>query len=275
MAAKGCIIGQLAGSLAQTISWIIAISLFSYTAAGLTLFLMQGKMIYQPDDQNLADCTLPEGAVFWQQNDEQGILSAAGNDKLLIFFHGNADSACNWRYLGVNHLNPLGYDVLVMEYPGYGGDARPPGKGLIEDMIVVSNAWVVAENYTETVVMGYSLGTGAASIYAAQFGADAVILFAPYDSIYEVARGQGIDYPRFLLTEDFDNITSLSDVDAPISIVHGALDQVIPASHSANLATVLQANGRDVTRRVLPNTGHTGLFETPFFDTFLTEILTD
>ncbi len=257
----------------KTIRRIIAISLFSYTAAGFALFLMQTQIIYLPDDQKLADCNLPAGVEFWQQDDERGLLSDADNTNLLVFFHGNADMACDWRFLGVNHLNPLGYDVLVVEYPGYGGDGRKPSKQLIEATIDISHDWISQQNYDEIVLMGYSLGTGVAAIYAERYGADQVILFAPFDSIYNVARAQGLAFPRALLTEDYDNIASLANLNAPISIVHGAQDQVIPASHSANLEAELRRSGQTVTRIILLETGHTGLFANPFFDRFLKDVL--
>lgn len=257
----------------KLIRWIFGISLFSYTAAGVALFFMQGQMIYLPDERDLDDCTLPPNVAFWDHNGERGLLNEADNTNILIFFHGNADMACDWRYLGANHINALGYDVLVVEYPGYGGDTRSPGKTQIEAAIDASHDWVAAQGYAEIALMGHSLGTGAASIYAERYGADQVILFAPFDSIYNVARGQGMAYPRFLLTEDFDNAVSLADVNAPIAILHGAADQVIPASHSANLERELRASGHIVTRTVLEGVGHNGLFATPFFDQFIAEII--
>ncbi len=147
-------------------------SLFSYAAAGIALFFMQGQLIYMPDDRQLADCNLPIGTTFWHQDNERGILADAGHDRLLIFFHGNADMACDWRYLGKNHLNTMGYDVLVMEYPGYGGDDRTPSKLLIEAMIDISHNWVSQQDYLGITVMGFSLGTGAASLYPERYGAE-------------------------------------------------------------------------------------------------------
>ena len=257
----------------KIISWMFAISLFSYTATGVALFFMQGQMIYMPDDLDLDGCNLPEGVEIWHQDSEQGLLADAGNTDLLVFFHGNADSACDWRFLAVNHLIPLGYDVLVVEFPGYGGDPRTPSKVLIETAIDSAADWVSGQEYDKIVLMGYSLGTGAASIYADRYGADQVILFAPYDSIYNVARAQGMAYPRFLLTEDFDNVRALHAVDAPIVILHGVADTVIPASHSAALEIELRAAGRNVTRSTLDGVGHLGLFDSPLFDEFMRETL--
>ncbi len=248
---------------------LIFFGVVTYGLAAAAAYFGQGKLLYYPDERPLEDCNLPAGVEIWTEGREQGLLAAAGHNNLLLFFHGNAGSACNWRFLGVNHLASLGYDVLVLEYPGYGGDTRTTSRQQIEVGLNVLAGWVAAQNYEGVSVMGYSLGTGAAAIYARDNGAAQVVLFAPFDSIYNVAVAQGLRFPRALLREDFDNIAALTGVDAPITIVHGAEDEVIPAAHSENLSRKLEATGRDIRREVRVGIGHNGLFESPAFDEFL------
>lgn len=241
-----------------------------YLLAALGVYSFQGSMIYLPNDRVLADCDLPDGTELWSQNGEQGLVTAENNSDLVIFFHGNADSACGWRFLGTNHLAPLGYDTLVVEYAGYGGDPRKPSKREIEHTIEAAHDWADGK-YQNVTLFGYSLGSGAASIYANHYGAEQVLLFAPYDSVYNVGLGQGFYFPRFILTEDFDNIKMLAPLDIPVYILHGEDDAVIPANHSANLAEHLQ----NATRQTLAGVGHIGLFNSPEFDIYLQETLID
>jgi len=248
---------------------LIFLGVVTLGLAAAAAYFGQGKMLYYPDTRPLEDCNLPAGVEIWNEDGEQGLLAADNNDNLLLFFHGNSGSACNWRFLGVNHLATLGYDVLVLEYPGYAGDPRTPSKQNIEGTLGVLANWVAKEDYAKVSVMGYSLGTGAASIYARDNGAAQVVLFAPFDSIYNVALAQGLKFPRVLLRENFDNVAALSDVDAPITIIHGEDDEVIPAKHSENLLRMLEAAGRDVSREVRAGVGHNGLFDSPAFDDFL------
>ncbi len=247
----------------------IFLGVMTYGLAAAAAYFGQGKILYYPDTRPLADCNLPEGVEIWNEGGEQGLLATAGHENLLLFFHGNAGSACNWRFLGVNHLARLGYDVLVLEYPGYGGDSRTTSKQEIEVGLKVLADWVATQEYAHVSVMGYSIGTGAASIYARDNGAAQVVLFAPFDSIYNIALAQGLKFPRALLREDYDNIAALADVTAPITIAHGEADEVIPVTHSENLMRELQAVGRDVRREVRAGVGHNGLFESPAFDDFL------
>jgi len=202
------------------------------------------------NDRPLAACNLPDGVTLWQQGGERGIMADFDQPRLLVFFHGNAESACSWRYLGLNHLAPLGYDVLVLEYPGYRGDPRPPSRAGIERAVQVAGVWAETQPYKGVVAMGYSLGSGAASLYARDFPVDQVILFAPFDSIYNAAWARGLWFPRFLLHQDFDNMTALKQVTARIDILHGASDRVISPKRSANLERVLSGAGRTVRRVV-------------------------
>ena len=252
---------------------LIFFGVVTYGLAAAAAYFGQGKMLYYPDARPLADCNLPAGVEIWNEGGEQGLVTATDHDNLLLFFHGNAGSACNWRFLGVNHLDALGYDVLVIEYPGYGGDPRTTSKAAIEVGLDVLAGWVAAQEYTNISVMGYSLGTGVASIYAQDNEVTQVVLFAPFDSVYNVALAQGLKFPRILLQEDFDNIAALGDVTAPITIIHGEDDDVIPAKHSENLMRELNVLGRDVRREVRAGVGHNGLFESPAFDDFLRHTL--
>ncbi len=242
--------------------------------SGLTgLFAFQTRLIYFPDDRDLADCTLPSPTHLLTIGTERALFTPAKGDHLVVFFHGNAGSACNWRFLGANHLAKLGYDTLVVEYPGYGGDDRSPSKATIEATLPTFNAWVETQDYDSVTIFGYSLGSAVGSLYAQAYDADQIILFAPFDSLYNVAVEMGYKVPRAMLTEDYDNMIALSAVDAPIYILHGDDDRVIPVHHSETLALALSDTGRDVTREIYQGKGHDGLFDSPEFDLRIQSLL--
>lgn len=255
--------------------WILFAAVLLYGGAAALAYKVQNSVVFQAPTRALESCGLPVGVEPWAYQGEQGLLAGQDGRKLLLFFHGNAEGACNWRFLGVNHLNSLGYDVLVLEYPGYGGDTRAPSMQGIETVVAAAAGWAEAQGYVHKVAMGYSLGTGAAAIFARDFGADKVVLYAPYDSIYNVAWSMGMVFPRALLKTDFDNVAALTNVDVPIYIVHGSRDRVIPARFSEALAGQLEALGRVVSRQVLAGAGHNGLFASPRFDAMMQEILED
>lgn len=252
--------------------WSLAAIFIGLSGLG-GLFSFQTKLIYFPEDRQLSTCASPAPTEYHNIGPEQVLLTKVGSANLVVFFHGNAGSACNWRFLGVNHLVPLGYDTLVVEYPGYGGDPRPPSLETITAALPTIHQWIDAQDYETITVFGYSLGAAVGSLYAQNFGADQIILFAPFDSLYAVASGQGIKIPRRFLTEDYNNIVALQSVDAPIYILHGDDDDIIPVQHSATLAEALLDAGRDVRRDTLSGAGHDDLFISPEFDTMLQDIL--
>ena len=255
--------------------WILIAAALLYSGAAALVYSTQDSLIFHPPSRALAQCNLPEGVVPWHFQGEQGLLAGQNGRKLVLFFHGNAGDACNWRFLGVNHLNKLGYDVLALEYPGYGGDGRVPSKKGIEAMLATTADWADSQRYSQRVVMGYSLGTGAASVFAREYGADKVVLYAPYDSIYNVAWSIGMVFPRLLLKTDFDNVAALRGLNTRVYIVHGSRDRVIPARFSEALAARLEAAGGVVSRQVLAGVGHNGLFDSPRFDAMMQTILED
>ncbi len=237
------------------------------------LYALQTRLIYFPDSRPLTDCHLPAETKLIQTGLERALFTDADSQNLIVFFHGNAGSACNWRYIGANHLAPLGYDTLVVEYPGYAGDPRAASKAEIEQALPVFNAWIADQGYDTVTVFGYSLGSAIGALYVQDYGADQVLLYAPFDSLYAVAVALGYDVPRQILTEDYDNIAALSGSTAPIYIAHGDADVVIAAAHSETLAEALRTEGLDVTRDLLPGKGHEGLFDSPEFDQTMARIL--
>ena len=253
---------------------ISAVAVVIYLLAAAAVYFGQSRLIYFPDDRPLASCSRPGGVTLWQQGGERGFLADFDQPRLMVFFHGNAESACSWRFLGLNHLASQGYDVLVLEYPGYRGDPRPPSRAGIEQAVQVAGDWAALETYKGVVAMGYSLGTGAASLYARDYPDDHVILFAPYDSIYNAAWARGFWFPRFLLHEDFDNMAVLKQVTARIDILHGASDRVIPPKRSTNLERISSGAGRIVRRVLKPGATHHGLFKPPEFDSYMRATLT-
>ena len=49
-----------------------------------------------------------------------GLLFKADNAKgVILYFHGNAGSLASWQYVAID-LVPLGYDVLIIDFRGYG-----------------------------------------------------------------------------------------------------------------------------------------------------------
>ena len=226
------------------------------------------RLLYHPTDTPMAECPLPDGVEMVAPSGERGLFTPAGGDTLVVFFHGNGSRACNWRFLGPNHLGPLGVDTLVMEYPGYADDPRIPSKAGLFAAAEAAHGWARGR-YPRIVSFGNSIGTGPAAHMAGLGGVEKLILFAPFDSMLALLRPKGFVYPRFLLSNDFDVMESLGPERPETVIVHGGADTLIPPERSAALAAAMEAKGMEVTRILRPGLGHNGLFDDDFLDGFL------
>jgi len=107
----------------------------------LGAYLLQNALLYYPDNYSLTQLrqaikTSP--VKLWPEADEtyRGLitLSGAGDSRgTVVVFHGNAGSASDRMYY-VRALEPLGYRVLLAEYPKYGARAGTLGeKSLVAD----------------------------------------------------------------------------------------------------------------------------------------------
>ena len=250
--------------------WVLLGLIVLYILVGIGFRLVETKLLYHPTDTPMSACPLPEGAEYVELGGERGFLTPVGSDTLVVFYHGNGSRACNWRYLGPNHLGPLGVDTLVMEYPGYADDPRTPSKDGLLGVADVAREWGRAR-YDRVIALGNSIGTAPAAHHAADGGADKLILFAPFASMYALLREKGFVYPRWLLANDYDLVGDLAAGAPPVVIVHGAEDTLIPEHHSRALAAALEARGVPVERILRPGLGHNGLFNDDFFNPFIAE----
>ena len=255
--------------------WLLLAPIVLYVLAGIGFRVLERRLLYHPVATPLSECPLPEGVEHARIGAERGLYTPAGpsgapSDTLVVFYHGNGSRACNWRYLGPNHLRPLGIDTLVMEYPGYAGDPRPVSKAGLLGVAEAARDWGRAR-YPRVVAFGNSIGTAPAAHHAAGGGADRLVLFAPFDSMLALLRTKGFAYPRWLLRDDYDLLADLAAGAPPTVIVHGLDDTLVPAERSRVLAAALKARGVPVTRIVRPGLGHGGLFDDGFLNPFLAE----
>lgn len=257
---------RLVRALASVLGGVVAL----YLCLGVGLRLVEGRLVFHPPDDRWEACALPSGVTRVAFGGERGVLTEASHDALLIFYHGNAQSACNWRYLGPNHVAPLGYDALVVEYPGYGGDVRGRGPSSATILAAVAEAhqWARAR-YARIAVMGYSIGTGPAAAHAALGGVETAMLIAPYRSLYDLMWSKGYLYPRWWAVNRFDNASALAMAQVPVAILAGAEDRVIPPEQTEALAAHLRSRGVPVAMSVVSGAGHAGVLDGPAFDRFL------
>lgn len=215
-----------------------------YVAALTGLATFQRSLQYQPNTAVVtpADAGLPQVVTLQLEASDGETLNAwfaePGEGRpLLLYFQGNGGVPANRRERFGEFLKS-GYGLLAIAYRGYGGSTgTPTEEGLLRD---AEAAYAEAQRRSfapkRIVIVGESLGTGVATILAARHDAAALVLDAPYLSAVSVAQGR---YPIFpvslLMQDDFRSDLAIVKVRAPVLMLHGEDDPIIPIASARDL----------------------------------------
>lgn len=228
-----------------------------YLALALALAVFQRSLIYPAPPASNA---VPAGfeAVTYRTADglslRAGYRPAAAGKPTVVFFHGNG---ADWRSSveATDHLARAGYGVLAAEYRGYSGNpGKPSEDGLYADGRAALK-WLEGQGVGpgRTIIIGNSIGTGVAVEMAKELQPAAMVLISPLNSLEQLVGEKVWWLPTSLLLRDhFRNDAKLPLVRAPVLILHGAADQLIPVDHARQLASLRN----DVLLEVFPAAGH-------------------
>lgn len=176
----------------------------------------------------------------------------------LVYLHGNGGHIGH-RGFKVRPWLDAGIGVLLVEWRGYGGNLGAPGEaGLLADGRAALD-FLAARGVppARTVLYGESLGSGIAVMLAVERPVGGLVLEAPYTSIAEVGASHYWFLPVGLLLRDaFDARAAAPRVAAPVLVVHGENDDVIPARFGRALYEALP---QPKQARFIPGAGHNDL----------------
>lgn len=201
-----------------------------------------------------------------------GLLFTSKNSKGLVFYlHGNAGNLSKWGSIaGV--YNDLGYDIFILDYRGFGKSEGSIGSEVQfnDDVYNAYRKMCTLYKESDIVIMGYSIGTGAATILAANQHPKLLVLQSPYYSFDELSSSKVPFFPRYLKKFRFDTYAYIPLVKVPIYIFHGKDDQLILCENSIRLSKLLKPND---SLFELVNQGHIGMNENLEFQQELKQIL--
>ncbi|MFC0105077.1 alpha/beta hydrolase [Kibdelosporangium aridum] len=252
---------------ARLVRVLIAILVVIVLLLGL-IWLFQRTLIYLPDSSAVppAADVLP-GAVDVELRTSDGLSLGAwlipptqpGPYAVVLVAPGNAGNRANRAPLAAA-LAARGMAVLLVDYRGYGGNPGSPSEEGLGHDIRAAHRFLTEELQvppTQLVYYGESLGSAVVTDLAAEHPPAALVLRSPFT---DLAAAGSEHYPflpvRLLLRDRFPVAETIPRVKAPITVVLGAHDSIIPPEQSRDVAragnaTLIEIPGADHNDRVL------------------------
>ena len=258
--------------------WILGLGAALYVAVCVLLYFQQERLLFFPT--KLA----PDYRFRFAQRFEErwlptadgtrlhGLLFPADSARGLVFYlHGNGGALDSWGEVAATYTR-LGYSVFLLDYRGYGksGGRISSQAQLLSDVDTAYQQLTAEFPERQTVLLGYSLGTGVAAWLAARHYPRLLILQAPYASMRATARQHYPWVPGFVVRYPMATDEVLPHVTAPIVIFHGDQDEVISPQSTAQLKQALKPGDEFIS---LPGAGHNGMTDNPDYQRALRRIL--
>jgi uncharacterized protein len=207
---------------------------------------IQNSLLYFPDASVPSDETLRMYSLdYWPaRNEYRGFVGTKVSGQpngTVVVFHGNAATAADRTYY-VAALAPLGYRVILAEYPAYGRR-----KGTLGETAFVQDGRetlrLAVEQFGPPVfLIGESLGAGVAAtiIKDSPVPINGILLVTPWDTLAAIAQEKFPWLPvRLLLTDSYDTIGNLHSFPGRVAVVGAERDEIIPIHHAQALYDAL------------------------------------
>ena len=228
------------------------------------LYAGQRAMMYFPtrmsQDEAIRAATAV-GAIPWRAGDGglRGWRLAQSPTRpraTVLILHGNAGWALD-RIHYARSLVPLGCDVVLLEYPGYGARPGQPSLGALT-AAAVEAVDALAHEGGPVWLLGESLGSGVVGrVVAARLSAVRGLLFVtPFADIGTVARRHYPFLPAWFVRDRFRPAQDVAAFTGPAIVLIAGHDEVVGAEEGRELFAALHGPKRLVEQ---PAATHNGM----------------
>jgi fermentation-respiration switch protein FrsA (DUF1100 family) len=246
------------------LKWTLILVVAGYGVVAVVLYVTQRSLMYFPDRTPMSPAAagLPaaEEIVLDTADGERVIVwhvPPRGERPVVLYLHGNG-GALSHRSVRFGALTADGTGLVAIDYRGFGGSSgRPTEQGLAIDAETAYAFAVARYPAARIVVWGESLGTGVAVALAAERPVGGLVLEAPFTSTADLAV---LRYPllpvRWLMKDQFHSDQRIRSVKAPLLVLHGGRDVVVPIRFGEQLFGLAHEPKRFVR---FPDGGHEDL----------------
>ena len=204
------------------------------------------RFLYYPETLP-ADAPLP----YYARSAREVFLEAADGDRVhalywpaepgrptVLFLHGNAQSVFEWALVRED-IAAMDCGLLLLDYPGYGKSTGRPTEASLYAAGRAALAWLAREGVppARTIVFGKSLGGGVAGEIARDADLAGVVLESTFRSIPSVLSRllPMIPASAVFKGERYDTAAKIGRFRAPVLVVHGTRDDLIPVEEGKAL----------------------------------------
>jgi fermentation-respiration switch protein FrsA (DUF1100 family) len=176
----------------------------------------------------------------------------------LLLCHGNAGNVGD-RILHAELLTAAGFDVLLFDYRGYGrSTGRPSEEGTYRDARAALSCVLEQPGVDRECIfyMGESLGGAVALDLALECPPAGLVLVSAFTGVRALARLHYPFVPAALIPDAYPVLRRIHDLRAPLLVLHGDRDDIVPLSHGKAL---FDASPEPKRIHVFPGLGHNDL----------------
>ncbi len=225
------------------LKWLLIFVVLGYGVLLLLMYLLQRRLMYFPDTKRTppAQAGLPQaGEVQLTSSDGEQLIAwhvaPRAGKPVVLYFQGNG-GALDLRVGRFQWLIADGTGLVALSYRGYGGSSGTPSEqGLIRDAVAAYDFAAARYAPSRVVLWGESLGTAVAIALAATHEVCALRLDAPFTSAADVGAAAYPFLPvRWLIKDAFRSDLSIARIKAPILVLHGERDRIVPIAFGERL----------------------------------------
>lgn len=243
------------------------------------------KDLFHPQKSSILSDSILRKNISISINDSISIrgwhLQRSDYTKTIIYFYGNGERLSYNLFYLFRFAEYFKVNILAFDYQGYGmSDGNPTFPNLLNDANKIYNYAVdsLCINEENIVTCGYSIGTIPALHIATEKVVAGLILIAPPTSAADIIKNfknllpwyirwaVSIKPDTVILKHRPQPVDMISKYSAPLLVVAGENDKIIPASFAKIMYDKAKSNNKHWC--LIPNAGHNYLnnIKSPFSD---------
>jgi uncharacterized protein len=233
--------------------------------------LLEERMLYPFDSHRISPKAAGLSTISEKIFETEGaklvtwVAPPRAGKPVVLYFHGNAGNLA-MRAPRFQHMLAQGYGLVAMAYRGSSGSTGSPSqKAIVSDVrALYRDLHKVLPSDAPRVLYGESLGTGVVIVglmaSEVQPRPAAVVLEAPFTSISDVALNTSPKLAPLtkFLTSPWKSLRDAKALNAPLLVIHGTDDNLIPIEQGRQIFSAAPANSKKFL--AVQGAGHTNLW---------------